>query len=205
MSGSGIHILNREGLLKVIFTYTRKEHPQHDSNMCSHIEVGSGYTRYIYEGSKALDILLQYEDLDFAQRHEHLMFYNTRFNRFWYTKLDPQAVPPYKSLPSDAGYDLQLIRKHQSIGRVTVYGTGISVCPPTGFYFELIARAGLISTGYMLANSVGVIDQSYKGEVLVPLLRVDESAGELSLPMGWLVQMIPRRWYGFVPHMREQP
>jgi dUTP pyrophosphatase len=50
----------------------------------------------------------------------------------------------------------------------------------------------------MLANSVGVIDQGYVGEIFVPLIKLDDEADDLKLPCR-VVQLIPRRWYSMVP------
>ena len=43
----------------------------------------------------------------------------------------------------------------------------------------------------MLANSVGVIDRAYTGEILVPLIKLDPNAPDLALPAR-IVQIIPR-------------
>ena len=43
----------------------------------------------------------------------------------------------------------------------------------------------------MLANGVGVIDRGYTGEIFVPLIKVDDGAPDLQLPVR-LVQVIPR-------------
>ena len=60
----------------------------------------------------------------------------------------------------------------------------------------MVPRSSIIKSGYILANSVGVIDQGYTGEILVPLLKVDENQPDLELPKV-MVQLIPRRWYHF--------
>ena len=46
----------------------------------------------------------------------------------------------------------------------------------------LVPRSSISKTGYMLANSVGVIDRTYTGNVLVPLIKVDKSMPDLILP-----------------------
>jgi dUTP pyrophosphatase len=65
------------------------------------------------------------------------------------------------------------------------------VVPPPGWYFDVVPRSSIIKLGYLLANSVGVIDRSYRGEILVPLIKWDESAPDLELPQR-VVQMVPR-------------
>ena len=44
----------------------------------------------------------------------------------------------------------------------------------------------------MLANSVGIIDRSYRGNILVPLIKVVDNAPEIQLPFR-AVQAIPRK------------
>ena len=77
-----------------------------------------------------------------------------------------------------------------------MYGTGLSVQPPTGFYFDLVPRSSITKKGYILANNVGIIDQGYTGEIMVPLPKIDPDAPDLELPCK-IVQLIPRRWYNF--------
>jgi deoxyuridine 5'-triphosphate nucleotidohydrolase len=108
-----------------------------------------------------------------------------------YSKLDPNALPLVKHNSSDSGYDIAIIKKNRELGPITLFGTGIRVRPPDGYYFDLVPRSSIIKTGYMLANSVGIIDRSYVGEVMVGLIKVDPAAPDLSLPSR-VVQLIPR-------------
>jgi dUTP pyrophosphatase len=48
-------------------------------------------------------------------------------------------------------------------------GTGISMEIPTGFYVELHARSGLHKYGWTLVNCVGIIDEDYRGEIIIAL------------------------------------
>ena len=43
----------------------------------------------------------------------------------------------------------------------------------------------------MLANNVGIIDRTYTGSIIVPLIKVDPTKPDLELPSR-LVQIIPR-------------
>jgi deoxyuridine 5'-triphosphate nucleotidohydrolase len=107
------------------------------------------------------------------------------------TRLDPSAALPSKVRISDSGYDLLLIAERKRVGQVVLYGTGLAIEPPSGWYFDVVARSSLIKTGYIVANSVGVIDRAYRGEILVPLLKIDPSAPDLELPAR-AVQLVPR-------------
>ena len=110
---------------------------------------------------------------------------------FRWVACHPAAVAPLKTRVSDSGYDLTLIREVKRFGSCVLYGTGLQVAPPPGWYFDVVPRSSIIKSGYMVANSVGVIDRSYRGEVMVPLVKVDPEAPELELPAR-VAQMIPR-------------
>lgn len=106
-------------------------------------------------------------------------------------RLRADAILPSKGRVSDSGYDLTILHVVRSHGNIVLYGTGLSVEPPPGWYFDVIARSSLIKLGYMMANSVGVIDRAYRGEIMVPLLKVDPNATDIALPAR-VAQLIPR-------------
>ena len=107
----------------------------------------------------------------------------------WYKKI-PEAVTPFKNRVSDVGWDLTLIKIHLKVSnKITLYETGISVTPPSGFYISVYPRSSLGLTGYVLSNSKGIIDPSYTGTIKVCLTKVDESFPDLKLPFK-AVQMI---------------
>ena len=111
---------------------------------------------------------------------------------FRWSRTDRRAVPPFKERASDSGYDLTLIERVNSSGeRVELYTTGIRIQPEYGWYFDLVPRSSLTKSGYMMVNGVGVIDRTYKGPILVALIKVDDQAPNLVLPCR-LVQIIPR-------------
>lgn len=110
---------------------------------------------------------------------------------FLYAKARPDAVAPFKTRVSDSGYDLTLLEKVKTVGDVEYYDTGLKVQPSFGWYFDVVPRSSLSKTGYVLANSTGVIDRTYTGTILVPLRKVDKSAPDIKTPVV-LVQMVPR-------------
>ena len=103
----------------------------------------------------------------------------------YFKKCRSDAVIPTKSHPSDTGYDLTVVSvsKDMSINGHTIimFDTGIAVRPPDGYYTEVVARSSLSKTGYMIANSVGIIDNSYRGAIKI-VLTGDETLAELALP-----------------------
>ena len=111
---------------------------------------------------------------------------------FVWCKSRKDAVPPQKVRASDVGYDLVLLERVKTIGSTEFFDTGVKVKPPYGYYFDLVPRSSLSKTGYILSNSVGIIDPTYVGSIIVPLTKIDPSSPELELPAR-LVQLIPRR------------
>lgn len=109
-----------------------------------------------------------------------------------------EFLTPKKATPGSAGYDIHLIRKHKTVEDVYFFGTGISVQPPDGYYIDMVPRSSISKTGYMLTNSVGVIDADYRGEILVALRKIDPDTELLKLPSK-MVQLILRPLVHFDP------
>lgn len=110
---------------------------------------------------------------------------------FEYKRSRENAVSPFKERISDSGYDLTVVEKIKTNGIIDYYDTGVSVRPPYGWYFDIVPRSSLCKTGYILANSVGIIDRQYTGNIIVALIKIDKSLPDLPLPYR-AVQMIPR-------------
>ena len=87
-----------------------------------------------------------------------------------FVKTHPDAVVPTRAHPSDIGYDLVAISLWKKLSDQTeIYETGIAVVPPPGTYVEILPRSSVTKTGYMLANSVGIIDPHYTGSPSTPV------------------------------------
>lgn len=95
----------------------------------------------------------------------------------------PEAVLPSQSRVTDAGHDLTIIKKVKNMTpKVSLYDTGLRVRVPHGYYTEIVPRSSLSKSGYMLANSIGVIDRGYHGNLLIALAKIDDEVPPLSLP-----------------------
>lgn len=83
--------------------------------------------------------------------------------------LDPKAVLPRKAHPTDAGFDLTAIDHFvpRENPNCIIYRTGLSFEVPPGHVMLIFPRSSIYKTGAMQANSVGVIDSGYRGEVHV--------------------------------------
>ena len=87
---------------------------------------------------------------------------------------NPNAIIPSKAGPNEVGYDLTAISFVKKLGLNTfMYDTGISVEPPKGYYTEIVPRSSISKTGFVLSNSVGVIDPTYRGTLKIVLTDVD--------------------------------
>lgn len=107
-----------------------------------------------------------------------------------FNKASIDAVLPSKTRATDVGFDLTLISIWKKIGNITFYETNIKALPDHGWYLMMAPRSSIVKSGYMLANSVGIIDRSYVGTIKVPLIKVDENVPDLELPCK-MVQLIP--------------
>lgn len=83
-------------------------------------------------------------------------------------KLHEDAVLPKKANESDAGYDIVALDNGtvNDAGFIE-YKTGISICPDSGYHVEIFPRSSISKYDLVLANSIGLVDNGYRGEVLV--------------------------------------
>lgn len=110
-----------------------------------------------------------------------------------FTKTDPNAVTPTMGTPYSTGFDLTAISVFKRIDdRTVLYNTNIRVKPPPGYYTEILPRSSISKSGYMLANSVGVIDEDYRGDLLIALTKVNEKVPDLQLPVK-ICQLVLRK------------
>lgn len=152
------------------------------------IPCDKGENSIIYSGSNALDV---FGAIYVNANH----IYNKNFHTDMIKALDLEAptlkmkkihndaITPIKANFSDVGYDLTAISISKQINKNTILcNTGIKLDIPTNYYVEIAPRSSIMKSGYMLANSIGIIDCSYKGELLIALTKVDDTAPEISFP-----------------------
>jgi dUTP pyrophosphatase len=96
---------------------------------------------------------------------------------------DERAIVLTKAHEDDVGFDLTAIKVYKILDNgVYLFDTGISVSPPAGYYCEILPRSSISKTGWMLANSVGIIDPNYTGNLLIALIKVSTLSPPLELP-----------------------
>ena len=95
----------------------------------------------------------------------------------------PSAVMPTRVHEEDIGFDVMIIGIFKTVSdRITMYETGISVKPEDGYYVEIVPRSSFSKTGYVLANSIGVIDPNYRGTIKIAVIKVDTNMPDLPVP-----------------------
>lgn len=110
-------------------------------------------------------------------------------------KTTKDAITPALAFPSDIGYDLTAISIYKEKENDTIlYETGIKVKPPHGYYFEIVPRSSISGSGYMLANSVGIIDPHYTGSLKIALIKVRDNADTLIMPF-CICQLVLKKAY----------
>jgi len=88
-------------------------------------------------------------------------------------KVHPDAVIPTQAFKTDAGYDLVAIDDGKNVvindlnGHCLYieYDTGLQLEIPTGYHVEIYPRSSISKTHLFLANSLGLIDNDYRGNL----------------------------------------
>jgi dUTP pyrophosphatase len=90
-----------------------------------------------------------------------------------FSLLNENASAPYKANFADSGFDItsceEILVKPKTIEKVK---TGLVLAIPEGFGGFVLPRSGLaINHGISIANSPGLIDSGYRGEIIVGLIN----------------------------------
>ncbi len=99
-----------------------------------------------------------------------------------FKKLTKNAFIPSKHYSGDAAFDFYAIafkiEKTKAYEETFVYGTGIAIEIPKGHVGLIFPRSSIANTTMSLSNSVGVIDENYRGEITFKF-RANSSLGEI--------------------------
>ena len=110
-------------------------------------------------------------------------------------KLHPDAVIPTYSKEGDAGMDLTAVSISGDEKGNIVYKTGIAMEIPKGYVGLIFPRSSVSNYRLTLANSVGVIDSGYRGEIMfkfrptltTPFTKDLKSAYDINERVGQLI------------------
>ncbi|MGZ5289128.1 MAG: dUTP diphosphatase [Actinomycetota bacterium] len=94
-----------------------------------------------------------------------------------FERLHPDAALPSAHHPGDAGLDLRAVADVKvAPGERAMVPTGVAVAIPEGHAGLVLPRSGLAAKqGLTLANSPGLIDAGYRGEVICAMVNLDPS------------------------------
>lgn len=112
-----------------------------------------------------MNTILQIDDTEYLIPHSEKKTITVK-------KLNDLAVIPTKAHADDAGFDL-VATSVEYKGNQLIIGTGLAVSFPKGHMLCLYPRSSIYKTGLQLANSVGVVDCLYRGEVKVIFNIID--------------------------------
>ena len=95
--------------------------------------------------------------------------------------INPNAKLPTYAHPTDAGADIYAVEDITiEPGKTEIVKTGLTVEIPVGYAILIYPRSGLsLKTGLRIANSVGVIDSDYRGEIGVLMHNTDGAAAQV--------------------------
>ena len=86
---------------------------------------------------------------------------------------------PKRAHSTDSGIDLTLIKVEEKRENIFFFDTGVSIEPPAGYYAELYPRSSIYKSDFIMTNSVGIIDDSYRGILYMPMRYVGVDDGLL--------------------------
>ena len=94
-----------------------------------------------------------------------------------FERLNPEAKLPAYAMPGDAGLDLaSAIDLDVPPGGRAMVPTGVAVAIPEGHAGLVLPRSGLAARqGLTLANSPGLIDAGYRGELTCAVVNLDRT------------------------------
>ena len=84
-----------------------------------------------------------------------------------YKKVHPDGKIFLPQKPGDAGYDVIAVEDPIFENGYIQYNTGIALEIPKGYHVEIFPRSSISKYDIVMANSVGVVDNSYRGTVFI--------------------------------------
>ena len=87
----------------------------------------------------------------------------------------PNAKVPEKSFSTDACYDIIAVSREDIGHNRFLYRCGFSIELPYNSQFDIRARSSIYKTGLIMCNSIGTVDENYRGEFMVIFYHVVQS------------------------------
>jgi dUTP pyrophosphatase len=94
--------------------------------------------------------------------------------------LHPDARPPARTRPGDAGYDLRCVEAFTlAPGERSTVPTGVAIALPPFVAGLVVPRSGLAARcGLSVVNGPGLVDPNYRGELRVVLVNLGDAVFE---------------------------
>ena len=150
-------------------------------------------TIHIWQGEGIVQLFSQLDKVSTDNQFTSFILNSQTIGNTRYRLVDT-TLHPHKSNPTDAGFDLNLVRLVKIENGVEYYSTGVILDPPPLMWYMLVARSSMAKSGYVLANGIGIIDSGYRGEIIVALRKVNTESPAIELPARW-VQVVPMQWF----------
>ena len=111
-----------------------------------------------------------------------------------FVKKAKKAVIPTKAHDTDAGFDMIAVSQ-TCINGFIEYDTGIAAAIPDGYVGLLFPRSSISKYDLVMANSVGVLDSSYRGNIKFRFKPTKQSSSlEIKKCLWWSkVQEVPNQ------------
>jgi dUTPase len=84
----------------------------------------------------------------------------------------PDAKVPVKSYGTDACYDIVAVSKEDLGHNRILYKCGFHLELPYNSQFDIRSRSSIYKTGLIMCNSIGTVDENYRGEFMVIFYHV---------------------------------
>ena len=96
-------------------------------------------------------------------------------------QVDGADVSFDKAHPGDAGFDLRAVSTHYIYpDEMALVQTGVIVAIPENHFGMIVPRSGMVKNlGITVANSPGIVDSGYRGEICVLLKRYADGIGDI--------------------------
>lgn len=115
---------------------------------------------------------------------------------FQVQRTNPDAVMPTRGSIQSAGWDLTTLESAEipSFGRY-LFGTGLKMRIPTGYYGRIAPRSGLSLTRGLMVGA-GVIDSDYRGEIKILLINPSSDNVKIEKGMKIAQLVVEKIWEG---------
>jgi deoxyuridine 5'-triphosphate nucleotidohydrolase len=162
------------------------------------------YLTYMY-GCSTCDFLgTIYNEIDSNNYSFKAANYNLTIPKCRFIRVDNNAVVPSKENWSDVGYDLSIINKIKDLNsKTSLYNTGIKIQLDYGYYAEIVPRSSISKTGYILSNNIGIIDNSYRGNLMIALTKIADDAIEITYPFKCCQLIIKKQVYVHLEEVKD--